>query len=161
MRGATPSDEERGDRLETDGNAVGAADLDVRVVPLECLGEGPAELETILLRPKGGGNQGEIAGVRGPQFEKNSHYEGNGCEGICPEVVPRLAECHAVAKNTGSLADSGVANRTMIADHWRRRSWTTSWCMRPRAFRSPEVSDYRDTVAEGSDLPASEKRVEL
>ena len=49
-----PSDEEKGDRLETDGNAVGAADLDVRVVPLECLGEGPAELKTILLRPKGG-----------------------------------------------------------------------------------------------------------
>ena len=54
MRGATPSDEEKGDRLETDGNAVVAADLDVRVVPLECLREGPAELETILLRPKGG-----------------------------------------------------------------------------------------------------------
>ena len=44
----------RGDRLEPDGNAVGAGDLDVRAVPLECLGEGPAELETILLRAKGG-----------------------------------------------------------------------------------------------------------
>ena len=54
LRGATPSDKEKGDRLETDGNAVVAAGLDVRVVPLECLGEGPAELETILLRPKGG-----------------------------------------------------------------------------------------------------------
>ena len=47
---------------------------------------------------------------------------------VCPEVVPRLEECHAVAKNTGSLADSDVANRTMIVGHWRRRSWTTSWC---------------------------------
>ena len=158
LRGATPSDEEKGDRLETDGNAV-VADLDVRVVPLECLREGPVELETILLRPKGG-DQGEIAGVRGSQLEKNTRYEGNGREGICPEVVPRLEECHAVAKNTGSLADSDVANRTMIAGHWRR-SWTTSWCMRPRAPRSPEVSDCRDTVAEGSDLPASEKRAEL
>ena len=99
--------------------------------------------------------------MRGPQFEKNTRYEGNGWEGICPEVVPRLEECHAVAKNTGSFADSGVANRTMIAGHWRRRSWTTSWCMRPRASRSPEVSYCRDTVAEGSDPPASEKRAEL
>ena len=99
--------------------------------------------------------------MRGSQLEKNTRYEGNGREGICPEVVPRLEECHAVAKNTGSLADSDVANRTMIAGHWRRRSWTTSWCMRPRASRSPEVSDCRDTVAEGSDLPASEKRAEL
>ena len=54
LRGATPSDEEKGDRLEPDGNAVGAGDLYVRAVPLECLGEGPAELETILLRAKGG-----------------------------------------------------------------------------------------------------------
>ena len=71
MRGATQSDEEKGDRLETDGNAVVAADLDVRVVPLECLREGPVELETSLLRPKGG-DQGEIAGVRDSQFEKSS-----------------------------------------------------------------------------------------
>ena len=42
------------DCLETDGNAVVAADLDVRVVPLEWLREGPVELETILMRPKGG-----------------------------------------------------------------------------------------------------------
>ena len=54
LRGATPSDGEKGDRLEPDGNAVGAGDLDVRAVPLECLGEGPAELETNLLRAKGG-----------------------------------------------------------------------------------------------------------
>ena len=99
--------------------------------------------------------------MRGSQFEKNTRYEGNGREGICPEVVPRLEECHAVAKNTGSLADSDVANRTMIAGHWRRRSRTTSWHRRPRASRSPEVSDCRDTVAEGSNLPASEKRAEL
>ena len=117
MRGATQSDEEKGDCLEPDGNAVVAADLDVRVVPLECLREGPVKLETILLRPKGG-DQGEIAGVRGSQFEKNSRYKGNGREGICLEGVPRLEECHAGAKNTGSLADSDVANRTMISGHW-------------------------------------------
>ena len=55
--------------------------------------------------------------MRGPQFAKNTHYDGNGWEGICPGVAPRLEECHAVAKNTGSLVDSGVANRTMIAGH--------------------------------------------
>ena len=108
-----------------------------------------------------GGDQGEIAGVRGPQFAKNTRYDGNGWEGICPGVAPRLEECHAVAKNTGSLADSGVANRTMIAGHWWRRSWTTCWCMRPRGSRSPEVSDCLHTVAEGSDLPSSEERDEL
>ena len=55
--------------------------------------------------------------MRGPQFAKNTRYDGNGWEGIGPGVAPRLEECHAVAKNTGSLADSGVANRTMIAGH--------------------------------------------
>ena len=48
------SDEATGDCLETDGNAVVAADLDVRVVPLERLKEGPVELETILSEAKRG-----------------------------------------------------------------------------------------------------------
>ena len=69
------------------------------------------------LEGKKGDDQGEIAGVRGPQFAKNTHYDGNGWEGICPGVATRLEECYAVAKNTGSLVDSGVANRTMIAGH--------------------------------------------
>ena len=33
--------------------------------------------------------------------------------------------------------------------------------MRPRGSLSSKVSDCRDTVAEGSGLPASEKRAEL
>ena len=117
--------------------------------------------------------------------------------------TPAAWGSHAGAKNTGSLADSDEANRSMIAGHWRRRSWTTSWCsvhsepitrmgrlrrsalvmrdpcdlhgfypqenlprfeeqvLRPRASRSPEVSDCRDNVAKESDRPASEKRAEL
>ena len=47
-------DEAKGDCRETDGNAVVAADLDVRVVLLECLIEGPVELETILFEAKRG-----------------------------------------------------------------------------------------------------------
>ena len=43
-----------GDVRETDGNAVVAADLDVRVVLLECLIEVPADLETILFEAKKG-----------------------------------------------------------------------------------------------------------
>ena len=47
-------DEAKGDCRETDGNAVVAADLDVKVVLLECLIEGPVELETILFEAKRG-----------------------------------------------------------------------------------------------------------
>ena len=39
--------------MKPQGNAVVAADLDVWVVLLEFLREGPVELETILSRPKG------------------------------------------------------------------------------------------------------------
>ena len=44
----------QGDVRETDGNAVVAADLDVRVVLLECLIEVPADLENILFEAKNG-----------------------------------------------------------------------------------------------------------
>ena len=88
----------------------------------------------ISLRPKGA-DQSEIAVVRGSQFE-NSPDDGYGREGICLEVsqgwrnasTPVALGSHAGAKNTGSLAASEVANRSMIAGHWWRRSWTTSWC---------------------------------
>ena len=42
--------------------------------------------------------------------------------------TPAALGSHAGAKNTGSLAVSEVTNRSMIAGHWWRRSWTTSWC---------------------------------
>ena len=48
------SDEAKGDCLETDGNEVVAADLDVRVVPLEFPIEGPVEPETIFFEAKRG-----------------------------------------------------------------------------------------------------------
>ena len=48
------SDEAKRDCRETDGKAVVAADLDVRVVLLECVIEGPADLETILFEAKRG-----------------------------------------------------------------------------------------------------------
>ena len=63
--------------------------------------------------------------MRGSQFEKNSPYDGYRREGIRLEVVPRrnastpaALGSHAGAKNTGSLAVSEVANRSMIAGHW-------------------------------------------
>ena len=101
--------------------------------------------------------------------------------------TPAALGSHAGAKNTGSLTVSEVANRSMIAGHWWRRTWTTSWCsvhsdpipslhgfypqenlsrfeeqdLRPRASQSPEVSDCRDIVAKESDRLASEERAEL
>ena len=76
----------------------------------------------ISLRPKGG-DQSEIAVVIGSQFEKNSPDDGYGRKGICLEVsqgwrnasTPAALGSHARAKNTGSLAVSEVANRSMIA----------------------------------------------
>ena len=50
----TQADEAKGDFRETDGNAVVAADLDVWVVLLECLIEGPVDLETIPFEAKRG-----------------------------------------------------------------------------------------------------------
>ena len=77
------------------------------------------------MRPKGG-DQGEIADVRGSQFEKNSRYDGYGRAGICLEVskgwrnaaTPAALGSHAGAKNPGSLAVSEVAKRSMIAGYW-------------------------------------------
>ena len=71
-------------------------------------------------------DQGEIADVRGSQFEKNSRHDGYGRKGICLEAskgwrnasTPAAQGSHAGVKNTGSLAVSEVAKRSMIAGYW-------------------------------------------
>ena len=50
-------------------------------------------IKSLLQYFKNYGDQGEIAVVRGSQFEKNSPYDGYGREGVRLEVVPRLEEC--------------------------------------------------------------------
>ena len=90
MRVATQSDVVFGDFSETDGNAVVAADLNFWVVLLECLIEVPEDLEPFPFEVKKGGEQGELAVVRGSHFEKNSPDDGYWREGICLEVDPRL-----------------------------------------------------------------------
>ena len=64
--------------------------------------------------------------MRGSQFEKNSRHDGYGREGICLEAskgwrnasTPAALGSHVGAKNTGSLAVSEVAKRSMIAGYW-------------------------------------------
>ena len=80
------------------------------------------------MRPKGG-DQGEIADVRGSQFEKNSRYDGYGREGICPEAskgwknasTPRCPGFPHWSKEHWEPCRQGFANRSMITGHRRRK----------------------------------------
>ena len=81
-----------------------------------------------LLRSKGG-DQGEIAVVRGSQFEKNSPYDGYWREGICLEVDPRLEEC--------------IYSRCLGFPRWGKEHWESC---RQRGWK--KVYDRRPLVKE-------------